>query len=81
MFLKMVLCDIFQNSKESICAGVYFLIKLQAWYATLLKVRFVHKYLLLSFKECHKILFLQNNSVRLLLIFSSILEATYLTLS
>ena len=47
----------------------------------ILKVRFVHKYLLLSFKECHKILFLQNNSVRLLLIFSSILEATYLTLS
>ena len=78
-FVKKVLCEIFQNSKGSICAGVSFLIKVRAWYAPLLKKGLLHRYFLLNFEKCHKIPFQQNKAIQLLLIFPSVLKVTYLT--
>ena len=42
-FKKRVLLEISQNSQENTCARVSFLIKLQAWPATLLKKRPWHR--------------------------------------
>ena len=54
--------EILQNSQENTCARVSFLIKLQAYTATLLKKRLWHRCFSMKFAKFLRIPFLQNTS-------------------
>ena len=60
--LKKVFSEIWQNSQENTCDRVSFLIKLQAWPATLWKKRLCHKCFPVNFVKFLRTLFTQNNS-------------------
>ena len=59
--------DISRNSQENTCTRVAFLLKLQAWPATFLKKRLLHRCFLVNFVKFLRTSFLRSTSGRLLL--------------
>ena len=69
VFCKKLFLKISQNSQEYTCAWISFLIKLQAYPATLLKKRFRYWCFPVNFAKCLKTASLLNTSGRLLTVF------------
>ena len=62
---KKLFLEISQNSQENTCARGSFLIKLQAWPATLLKKSIWHRFFPVNFVKFLRAPFLQNTLGRL----------------
>ena len=79
MFYEKDVLEISQNSQENTCVRVSFLIKLQAWPATLLKKRLLRRCFPVNFEKFLRKPFLQNTSGQrlLILVFSNTFSHTF----